>query len=247
MAGGHSILLVEDEPTLQRILGSVLSDAGHHVVTAATAEAALTLVADPNNAFDMLMTDKNLPGISGLQFLEQLAGEEPRRGDPVMLMVTGYPSAESALRFLKLGGDAYLVKPFPSLIHTLAQIQDLLRLELPPRRAAHLLSRDIENTLLGANANLKNVRVTVNLHDVELGRTCRQLLVERGAQVSSAKNLAAGEERALVSDELQDLLTAGREHPGTALVFAQESPSVEQILALLAPGGATIFQPSRVK
>jgi two-component system response regulator PhoP len=66
----RSILLVEDEPTLQRILGSVLGDAGHRIEAVGTAEQALERLDDSD--FDLVLTDKNLPRKSGLDLLGEL-------------------------------------------------------------------------------------------------------------------------------------------------------------------------------
>ena len=87
-----NILLVEDEPTLQRILGSVLTDAGHRVESVGTAEQALDRLQNTGAPdVDLVLSDKNLPAMSGLDLLGQVrAFEKKARRTVAFVLVTGY-------------------------------------------------------------------------------------------------------------------------------------------------------------
>src|SRR5687768_10440445 len=102
MRPAKNILLVEDEPTLQRILGSVLTDVGHRVESVGTAEQALERLKDTGAPdIDLVLSDKNLPAMSGLELLDQLRALERVRTRAVgFVLVTGYPSRDSALSVL---------------------------------------------------------------------------------------------------------------------------------------------------
>ncbi len=99
-------LVVDDENSVLQILGKVLEQMEFKCVLCATGEDALVeLEAGP---FELLVTDKNLPGISGIE-VAQVA----RNLYPVMpiLVITGFASEESALEALSLGVADYVLKP----------------------------------------------------------------------------------------------------------------------------------------
>ncbi|HEY1100576.1 MAG TPA: response regulator, partial [Myxococcota bacterium] len=147
----RSILLVEDEPTLQRILGSVLGDAGHRVEAVGTAEQALERF-DDGAEIDLVVTDKNLPRRSGLDLLAELRLLERRRQRPIgVVLVTGYPGRDSAARALDDDVDGYLVKPFRSLSHAVDDVQRVLATDLVARRAGTALARRLATALIGSD------------------------------------------------------------------------------------------------
>ena len=99
-------LVVDDENSVLQILGKVLEQMDFKCVLCGTGEDAL--VELEAGAFDLLVTDKNLPGISGIE-VAQVA----RNLYPIMpiLVITGYASEESALEALSLGVADYVLKP----------------------------------------------------------------------------------------------------------------------------------------
>ena len=95
-------------PRLMRdLLSRVLGDAGHAVSAVESGEEALVLLA--RDAFDVLVVDKNLPGIDGLAVLKLVRASQPALR---AVMITAYPSEESDTRARALGVVAYIVKPF---------------------------------------------------------------------------------------------------------------------------------------
>ncbi|MEI8254772.1 MAG: ATP-binding protein [Deltaproteobacteria bacterium] len=102
------ILLVEDDPDVGEILSIVLAKAGFDVAQAASLDAARKTLASLTDVA-VIVADKNLPDGSGLTLLE-----EARSGgrDAELVVITGYPSLDSAVQALRLGVYDYLEKPF---------------------------------------------------------------------------------------------------------------------------------------
>ncbi len=91
-----SVLIVEDEEKLRRVIELQLKTAGYEVEQAGTAEGALKLA----DRADVIITDLRLPGLSGLEMLQQLRGQDLRT--PVIVM-TAFGSIETAVEAMKAG------------------------------------------------------------------------------------------------------------------------------------------------
>jgi DNA-binding NtrC family response regulator len=103
----RSILVIDDERGIRSLVSDVLRRVGHAVDAAETGEAGLE--AAQRTAFDLVFCDINLPGMDGLTVLERLlAGARP----PPVILITAYPSVETAVRGMKLGARDYITKPF---------------------------------------------------------------------------------------------------------------------------------------
>jgi len=112
MAGpGKRVLLVDDEPTVVGALELFLRRSGHQVGSAASAEEALERLG-AGDFYDVLLVDKNLPGMSGIELVRRARGLKPHV--PAIVM-TGYPSVQSSRDADEAGACAYLIKPFKSL------------------------------------------------------------------------------------------------------------------------------------
>lgn len=103
------ILVVDDEAAERITLGEVLHLEGYRVVMAASGEAALE-AAKENEPFDMVILDLRLPGIDGLQVLEQLHTFSP---ETIVILITGYGTLETAIQAMHKGAYDYLLKPCP--------------------------------------------------------------------------------------------------------------------------------------
>ncbi|WP_437329736.1 sigma-54-dependent transcriptional regulator [Sorangium sp. So ce381] len=108
------MLLVEDEPDQAAILEAVLRHEGLDVVVASSGEQALEI--HQRTPADVLVTDLNLPGMTGVDLMRRLSpgeleGPEPKAPPPHVVMVTGAASITSAVDALKLGAADYLQKP----------------------------------------------------------------------------------------------------------------------------------------
>jgi DNA-binding NtrC family response regulator len=109
------VLLVEDEPDQAAILEAVLRHEGLDVVVAASGEQALEI--HQRTPADVLVTDLNLPGMTGVDLIKRLAppeandGPEPKQPPPAVVVVTGGGTVNTAVEALKLGAADYLQKP----------------------------------------------------------------------------------------------------------------------------------------
>ncbi len=100
------VLVVEDDDVARIALAEQLADAGHEVTACETAEKALK--AAGGDSFDVAVSDVRLPGMDGIEFLENLRAVSP---GTLVIMLTGYGGVEDAVRAMKLGAADYLCKP----------------------------------------------------------------------------------------------------------------------------------------
>lgn len=115
------ILVVEDELKVAAILSDALTDAGHDVAIDYSGSGAWETVS--TRAFDLVLLDQLLPGISGLELCKRM--RESGNLTPV-LMVTARDSTSDKVAGLDAGADDYLSKPF-SIDELLARVRALLR------------------------------------------------------------------------------------------------------------------------
>jgi DNA-binding NtrC family response regulator len=140
-----SILIVEDEPKMLRLLELNLAEEGYTVRTAADAEAGLKLFRE--HRIDLVVTDLRLPGMNGLEFLEAVKRADSRV--PVIVM-TAYGTVETAVEAMKAGASDYILKPF-----SLEELRLLARKELDVRRL-HEENRSLREAL-GRRYEFKNI------------------------------------------------------------------------------------------
>lgn len=114
------IALVEDEPDIRKMLRSFLEGKGCTVSEAADGHAAEKLLAD--EAFDLILMDLMLPGISG----EQLIASLRRESDTPVIVISAKSMLETRLAVLRLGADDYILKPF-DLNEVLVRMEVVLR------------------------------------------------------------------------------------------------------------------------
>jgi len=103
---GHEVLVVDDEAVVLTVLREALRRGGYRVTTAASAEEAIDLMK--KRRFDLVLTDKNLPGASGLDVLRAARVLDPA---PAIVLITGYSSYDSAVEALDIGAHDYIEKP----------------------------------------------------------------------------------------------------------------------------------------
>ncbi|MBK0058005.1 sigma-54-dependent Fis family transcriptional regulator [Pseudomonas sp. S44] len=101
------VLLVEDDRALRQALGDTLEIGGFDYRAVGSAEEALDAVAE--EAFGLVVSDVNMPGMDGHQLLAQLRRHHPQL--PVLLM-TAHAAVERAVEAMRQGAADYLVKPF---------------------------------------------------------------------------------------------------------------------------------------
>ncbi len=127
------ILLVEDEPKVAAFLHQGLTEQHHSVDLAADGLLGLRLALQ--GAYDLLILDTLLPGLSGLEVCRQVRAQNT--GVPI-LMLTALGETDDKIRGLDAGADDYLVKPF-AFQELLARIRALTRRRHETPAAASVL------------------------------------------------------------------------------------------------------------
>jgi DNA-binding NtrC family response regulator len=100
------ILIVDDEERQRAIYLDILEGEGYEASTAPSGEAALRLLS--GKRFDLVLTDLNLTGMTGIQLLSEILTADPT---VAVILITGYPSIPSAIEATKRGVYQYLEKP----------------------------------------------------------------------------------------------------------------------------------------
>ncbi|MFL5344315.1 MAG: hybrid histidine protein kinase/response regulator SinK [Hyalangium sp.] len=119
-AQGKRVLIVDDESIIRMVFRDLMGKECE-ILEAGTAEEALELLR--NEPVDLIITDKNLPGISGLALAQQARAMNPQAR---VLLMTGYPSLGTTQEALELGVMDYLLKPFDDIRQVRALIRSAL-------------------------------------------------------------------------------------------------------------------------
>lgn len=101
------ILVIDDDKSARLLLERVLSRAGHTVTLVDNGEQGLLLLS--KDAYDLIITDKNLPGIDGLEVLRLARQQLPTLQ---AIVITGFPTPETKSSARDLGVFSYVTKPF---------------------------------------------------------------------------------------------------------------------------------------
>ncbi len=117
----EKILIVEDDPAMQRGLKDNLEMDGYKIVVAGDGEGGLAQMID--NTFDLVLLDVMLPGMSGFDLLKK--ARDRGISVPVMMLTAKGEELDKVLG-LELGADDYITKPF-SLRELLARVRAVLR------------------------------------------------------------------------------------------------------------------------
>ncbi len=150
-----SILLIDDDDSLRRIMEFSLTEVGHTVQTASNGEDGLRLFE--KNAFDAVITDITMPGMSGM---EVLATVRRRDAHIPVIVITAYGTIESAVEAMKQGAFDYITKPFnrDELRLTLEKAIKMRRLEQENvNLRAEVTDRYSFESIIGSSQAMKEV------------------------------------------------------------------------------------------
>ncbi|MBI5378710.1 MAG: response regulator, partial [Nitrospirae bacterium] len=126
-------LVVDDEPDMRWLLARVLRDQGLEVATAEDGQAALAQIA--RELPDVILLDLKMPGLDGLQVLEQAKAADPHMS---VVIITAYGDLCSAVQAMRLGAYDYLTKPFDNeeILFTVRRALEKRELEAARLKAA---------------------------------------------------------------------------------------------------------------
>src|SRR5205085_1744874 len=160
------LLIVDDEEAARYGMRRALETFGGEIAEAASAESARTLMRE--REFDLLLLDVNLPGISGLEFLNQIQTESEtnKTEAPLIVIITAHGSERLAVQAVKSGAHDYLAKPFEldDLRLVVKNALETIRL----RRENRSLRRRIEieasqrGSLIGRSDAMQRVRAMID-------------------------------------------------------------------------------------
>ncbi|MGE5640372.1 MAG: ATP-binding protein [Clostridia bacterium] len=135
------ILAADDNPINRQVLGKILERGGHHVTLVEDGEAALD--AFERNAFDLVILDRNMPRLGGIEALQAL--RVMQRGEPRLpvVVLSADATPEARQEALQAGADAFLAKPIQAM-RLLEQVQALTTREGRPPPVAQAAPSPVE-------------------------------------------------------------------------------------------------------
>jgi two-component system, OmpR family, KDP operon response regulator KdpE len=131
-----TILVVDDEPQIRRVMRTTLSSNGYQVIEAASGEEALEMMRKERP--ELVLLDVNMPGLSGLQTCREIRDHS----DVAIIMLTVRNTEHDKVLALDAGADDYVVKPF-GMEELLARIRAALR-RTAAEPVATFVSDDLE-------------------------------------------------------------------------------------------------------
>ena len=158
-----TVLVVDDEPQIRRVMRTTLTAEGYEVTDARTGEQALERLQA--QAYDLILLDVNMPGMSGLETCRAIRASS----DVAIIMLTVRNTEHDKVDALDAGADDYVTKPF-SMPELLARIRAALRRALAeaeggPRRVG-LGGIEIDLDARQVNAQGRKVRLTPKEFDL---------------------------------------------------------------------------------
>jgi DNA-binding NtrC family response regulator len=132
----ESILVVDDDAGVRKVLSSVLCAKGYLVVAVENGKQALK--ASEKEYFDAALIDVELPDIKGIELLLRLKERHPKM---VKIIVTGFPSLENAMKAVNEGADGYVLKPFD-----VGELLEMIRKHLDEKGAEFRIWRERSET-----------------------------------------------------------------------------------------------------
>jgi serine/threonine protein kinase len=200
-ADGHAstLLIVDDDPAIVRMLAQRLGSVGYRVLSAGTGRDALELVT--NTAVDIALCDINMPGMDGFELLASIRRHRSA-GDLPVIMLSARDRGPDVIQALRLGANDYATKP--------------VRLEeLEGRIEAHLALKAVEGQVVRGYQLVRRLGsgamgVICEAQEVETGRTVALKVLKRSY---SLDRLAVG--RFLREAELASRVT----HPNVVRTY----------------------------
>jgi putative two-component system response regulator len=163
-----SIMIVDDNESVRRILARILGQAGYvNVVAASSTEEARALFSA--GTFDLLVTDMVMPGGSGLELLKHVRHHSP---DTATIMITGIDDAKLAESALDLGTYGHIIKPF-KINEVLINVDSALR-----RKAGEIENRTDTIHRLAIAAEFRDSQT--GRHVARMSRYCEMLAEASG-------------------------------------------------------------------
>ncbi|MEN8729447.1 MAG: sigma-54 dependent transcriptional regulator [Desulfuromonadales bacterium] len=151
----RKVLLIDDDDSLRRVTEYSLHSAGFHVLSAADGKQGLA--AFRADSPQVVITDIQMPGLSGYDVLQQIKSERP---ETIVIVITAYSSVEKAVDAMKQGAYDYLAKPFSrdELVIVVEKAFNLLGLQEENQRLRDELEYQIDfSHMIGNSDGMQHV------------------------------------------------------------------------------------------
>src|SRR6516162_9898238 len=154
----YSILIVDDEPGIRQSLADVLQDEGYRVEAVESGEICLEVLKKKKH--DLVMLDIWMPGPDGLQTLERIRDlEKP----PLVIMISGHGTIETAVRATKLGAFDFIEKPL-SIEKTILTVRNALRQRQLERANAEMAAElSAQYAMVGESVAMRALRKQISV------------------------------------------------------------------------------------
>jgi len=176
-----TILAVDDEPQIRRVLRTTLASQGYTVLEAKSGEEALDLIR--RERVDLILLDMNLPGMSGVEACREIRASS----DTPIIMLTVRNNEEDKVKALDAGADDYVVKPFGSE-ELMARIRASLRRAAPAEAVPAFETPDLKIDFAKRTVTVRgnNIRLTPKEFDL-----VRHLVANEGKALPHRRLLQA--------------------------------------------------------
>jgi len=176
-----TILVVDDEPQIRRVMGTTLTSHGYAVMEARSGEEALEKMRSERP--DLVLLDMNMPGMGGLEVCREIRNFS----DVPIVMLTVRNTEKDKVRALDAGADDYVVKPF-SMEELLARIRAALRRATPAETVPPFVSPELQIDFERRRVSVKGKAVRLTPKEFEL---LRHLVANSGKPLSHRRLLQA--------------------------------------------------------
>ena len=176
-----TVLVVDDEPQIRRVMRTTLSSNGYAVIEATSGEEALKMLR--NDRPDLVLLDVNMPGMGGLEACREIR----ESSDIAIIMLTVRNTEHDKVLALDVGADDYVVKPF-SIEELLARIRAALRRTSSGEPVPPYRSDDLEIDFERRKVIVQGRPVRLTPKEFEL---LRQLVANQGKPLEHRRLLQA--------------------------------------------------------
>jgi two-component system, OmpR family, KDP operon response regulator KdpE len=176
-----TVLIVDDEPQIRRVLSMMLNSQGYPVIEAHSGDEALDRIRQQK--VDLVLLDVNMPGRSGIETCTEIR----RSGDVPIIMLTVRNSERDKVQALDAGADDYVVKPFGAE-ELMARVRAALRRAAPVESPPPFVSADLRIDFEKRSVIVKGQSVRLTPKEFEL---LRYLVVNQGKALGHRRLLQA--------------------------------------------------------
>lgn len=176
-----TVLVVDNEPQIRRVLRTMLSSQGYSVVEAKSGDEAIDKVR--GERVDLILLDVNMPGVSGIETCAEIR----RLGDTPIIMLTVRNSERDKVQALDAGADDYIVKPFGA-DELMARLRAALRRAGPVESPPPFVSDDLIVDFQKRSVTVKGEPVRLTPKEFDL---LRSLVANQGKALPHRRLLQA--------------------------------------------------------